>query len=450
MELYVELSGRYPNFTYRSYDYRVTDRGLEGRFAYEIRDDQQQSAFEFFTSYSIALQGADQRPYEDIEQLVYTLGLMEAISYWKLTCAPTITIACGHLDKWQQDWWRKLFKKGLSEFFYLNQIYDWDEQELTFVSEGDPLSAMTARTYTSDTVMVPIGGGKDSITSVEILHESSEIIPVMVNAIKASTDLVTYHGLQKYIKISRKLDPQIVQLNAEGFLNGHIPFSAVLSVYTMLAARMYGIKDIALSNESSANEPTIIGTDINHQYSKSMEYEQDITDYIGRYLDKEINYFSLLRPLSEYQITKIFAGADPKLHRLFRSCNRGSKEGIWCTQCPKCLFTYIMMYAHLSLSDMIEIYGHDLLDDEQLSGYFLSLTGQRTEKPFECVGTIEEVNAALAVIKQKCQSDLPKLFQHWSEDLVTVTDAELLSGYESSRLTPRYHELVKEKLASVV
>jgi len=450
MDRYRELTVKYPHFVFKSYDHKYSKEGLEGRFVYELRDAQDDTAFEFSTSWAIAGTGALVAEERDVDAMVLALGMVEAISYWKLTCAPTLTVECGHLDDWQVSWWKKLFRKGLSEFFYLNGISDWDENQLSIVSEGPALASPSPCEYDSSRVMVPIGGGKDSITSVEVVKDAVSIVPVVMNPIKASNELIEHHGLKDTIHITRRLDPQIVELNSQGFLNGHIPFSAVLSMYTMIAGRVFGIADIALSNESSANEPTIIGTDINHQYSKSLEYEQDINQYANRYLDSGINYFSLLRPLNEYQITKIFAAADPALHSIFRSCNKGSKQGIWCGKCPKCLFTYIMMHAHLPLATMVEIYGEDLLDDGDLEGYFLSLTGQRTEKPFECVGTIAEVNTALASIKVKRQEDLPRLFAHWSDELVTVSEEQLLAAYDEANLTPRFDALLRHKLASVV
>jgi len=450
MERYMELKGKYPHFVYQDYDYTVRDHKLEGRCTYVLQDESGESAFEFFTLFAIEFIGGEVSADADLDALVFNLGLVEAISYWKLTCAPQFTIKCGGLSDEQKDWWRKLFQKGLSEFFYLNNITDWEGSQLQFTTTAEHKTAPAPRKYTEEKVLVPIGGGKDSISSVEILKGNIEIVPVVMNPIKASTDFMAYEGLDKYVKITRKLDPLIIKLNADGFLNGHIPFSAVLSFYTMIAARMYGMKYIALSNESSANEPTILGTDINHQYSKSLEYELDINAYATDYLDADIRYFSLLRPFNEYQITKIFAGVNNTVLDIFRSCNKGSKKGIWCIKCPKCLFTYIMIHAHLPLSKMIEIYGNDLLEDKDLEGYFLSLTGQRTEKPFECVGTVEEVNAALQVIKQKRKNSLPHLFTLWDSSLVERNAEELLKEVSPSNHEPFFAELIKQKTKDLI
>lgn len=445
MERYIELSNTYPHFVYQAFKYQLADQKLEGGFTYIIKDKAGESAFEFFSSFSVAYIGNQQPADTDLDALVFSLGMAEALSYWKLTCAPTITVACGQLDSWQVAWWKHLITDGLSEFFYLNAIQDWTSDQLTITSTGARLPKPTKRAYATDQTIVPIGGGKDSITSLAILDGHVDIVPIVMNPVAASTAMIAYKGYQKHILIRRSLDPQIVELNAQGFLNGHIPFSAVLSLYTMVAARMYGIRDIALSNESSANEPTILGTNINHQYSKSLRYEQDINAYASRYLDADIRYFSLLRPLNEYQITHLFSRSTDEVLKLFRSCNKGSKQGIWCTKCPKCLFTYIMLSAHLPLETMVDIFGSDLLEDADLEGYFLSLTGQRTEKPFECVGTIEEVNAAVQVIKEK-RAKLPRLLSLWDDQLATQTGTQLLDSWDEHNLPPEYELLVKQKL----
>lgn len=451
MESYNKYSVQYPQFEFHKYIFDVHDSGLTGEFTYHIYDNNQEVAFELKTGFSIEYINSSVSVDQDLDTMIFHLGLVEAISYWKMTCAPQFKISCGKLNSSQISWWRKLYKKGLSEFFYLNEITQWDENNLNIEVANLPKPNPKQREYSDCKVMIPVGGGKDSIATMELLLSKKEdIVPIVMNPIQASLDLIKHHNIDSFIKITRKLDPQIIAMNKLGFLNGHIPFSAVLSFYTMLAARMYGIKHIALSNESSANEPTILGTDINHQYSKSLEYELDINEYAANYMDKDINYFSLLRPFNEYQITKIFSKVDKNIFNIFLSCNVGSKVGKWCMKCPKCLFTYIMIHAHLPIVDMVNIYGHDLLDDESLQGYFLSLTGQRTEKPFECVGTIEEVNAALSEIKAKRINDLPKLFSYWSEDLVLRSSEELLHERNPSNLNEEFSLLIDKAMSDVI
>ena len=108
----------------------------------------------------------------------------------------------------------------------------------------------------------------------------------------------------------------------------------MLAFYTLLAAALAGVRNVALSNENSANESTVAGSTVNHQYSKSLEFENDFRAYAAKYVTGEVNYFSFLRPLSELQIAMLFARYK-KYFDVFKSCNAGSKQDIWCGRCAK-------------------------------------------------------------------------------------------------------------------
>jgi hypothetical protein len=103
-----------------------------------------------------------------------------------------------------------------------------------------------------------------------------------------------FDTLEQIFIIEREIDPLLLKVNAKGYLNGHTPFSAMLAFYTVLAAHLTQTRDIALSNESSANEATIVGTEINHQYSKSLEFERDFQDYVAHFMNDCAHYYSHL------------------------------------------------------------------------------------------------------------------------------------------------------------
>ena len=170
---------------------------------------------------------------------------------------------------------------------------------------------------------------------------------------------------------------------------------AMLAFYTRLASILTGIPNVALSNESSANESTVLGTSVNHQYSKSLEFEDDFRAYCPGF-----NYFSFLRPLSELQIAMLFSQF-VDYHDVFRSCNVGSKQDIWCGHCAKCLFAYIILSPFIAPARLNRIFGKSMLDDLSLQHEFDQLTGQAETKPFECVGTVNEVLAALSMAKRR-------------------------------------------------
>ena len=156
-----------------------------------------------------------------------------------------------------------------------------------------------------------------------------------------------------------------------------------------LSACVHGLKYIALSNESSANESYVEGTAINHQYSKSTEFERDFREYCERSFggfSRCPEYFSLLRPWSEWQIAREFVKY-PQNFGIFQSCNLGSKTNSWCCNCAKCLYVYILLAAFLEDDTLTGIFGCNMLEKQELSGMLDGLVLDGEDKPFECVGT---------------------------------------------------------------
>ncbi|RLD56045.1 MAG: hypothetical protein DRJ05_11950, partial [Bacteroidetes bacterium] len=217
-------------------------------------------------------------------------------------------------------------------------------------------------------------------------------------------------------------------------------------------ATLGGFKHIALSNEASANEATEIESGVNHQYSKSLEFEEDFRWYVKNYISADLNYFSFLRPLSELQIAKLFSGF-PKYFPVFKSCNVGSKTDIWCGACPKCLFVNIILSPFISLQQRVAVFGKDLFEDMQLKKYLDELTGISDVKPFECVGTLDEVNLALAAtIKKYDGNKLPALLDHYVKNKLfeeyrdSDLNLELKKLEEGHCLTDEFLEILKQKL----
>ena len=389
-----QLRKTYPFFEYKSYTYSIADSGFKASFHFNISD-----AYYFSPSIEIPYREIyhwNKLSNNDLDNLVFHLGMIELISYWKLTCSPEIRILPHLLDEKQVQWWKKLYVQGLGEFLYLNGIDSEINDLFHIYSEGKPLKTIS---FTADDtkVMVPVGGGKDSVVTLELLRSGNmSVIPMAVNMRPAIRQSIENAGftVDESLLVNRYLDPLMLDLNQQGFLNGHTPFSAMLAFLTVLLAAGSGIKYIALSNESSANQSTVPDTHINHQYSKSFEFEQDFDAYIHQYIHKEIKYFSFLRPINELQIAALFAGFKHH-HVSFRSCNVGSKLNQWCGACPKCLFTYVMLSPFLKHEELQAIFGTDLLENSQLSVAFDELVGRASIKPFECVGTPDEVNAAI-------------------------------------------------------
>lgn len=388
---------------------------------------------------------------ELLHTMLFDLGMVETISYWKTVCPPTLKVCCGKLNPKQISWWKKLFYHGLGEFMYLNGIEVSMEDLVDIVCDenakelcGLETPYVDAHSYSG--YLVPVGGGKDSVVSLETL-KGQRITTYSINGNATTKNVidVCQHKDGDY-GVKRILDAQILELNKEGYLNGHIPFSSVVAFSAVISAYFTGTKYIALSNESSANESTVKGSTVNHQYSKSLEFEKDFMWYFRNRTTSDITYFSLLRPLSEFQIAWLFAKCK-EYHQVFRSCNAGSKQGIWCCDCPKCLFVYIILSPFLSEEDLKDIFGEKLFDKESLDLNFRELAGIEDNKPFECVGTRKEVQVSLKTFMERGGKSL--LTDRYADFISKVPGSmeELLSEWVSDHGVPEEAlALLKEKM----
>ena len=424
-----DLREQYPVFTYDSHQYELTSDGLRLQFHFRIGDD-----IVFHPEMTLCPGRHAQWPSDlrTLDGIIFHIGMIELVSYWKCTCSPTILIKPYRLSDEQQFFWRKLYWNGLGEFVFKNHIHS-DAYE--FFDFGFPQGAPDAATLpypcaaAGDRVIVPIGGGKDSVVTLEELRARREVVPFIINPRGATLDCVRVAGFDNpddIIILRRQIDPKLIELNAQGFLNGHTPFSAMLAFYTVLLSAVTGIRDVALSNESSANEPTIPGTHINHQYSKSLEFEQDFSQYVINFMGNANHYYSHLRPLTELQIAERFAQY-PQYFPVFKSCNAGSKENRWCCNCPKCLFAYIILAPFVSREDLKRIFGEELLDKPELVRTFDELTGLSPIKPFECVGTLREVNEAIHRILESHKDQY--LIKHYINAQISQIENDLMEGY---------------------
>lgn len=412
IQKFLAFRKEYPYFTYKGFDYHNSDEGLKVQFHFSLAGRYSFHPLMTIPSREFFISTNAQK--EILENLLFNIGMIEMISYWKAACPPVIKVECGSLDDEQVQWWKRIYFHGLGEFFYLNSIETTMDDFVSIEGKaGIPFPAFSIPLQGS--AIIPIGGGKDSIVTFEILSKNNGNIPMVLNPRAASSDTLKKRGLyyDSVLEIYRTIDPVLLGLNEQGFLNGHTPFSALLAFVSALAATMTGRKYIALSNESSANENTIPGTSINHQYSKSFSFEKEFRHYMKNYINAEIEYFSFLRPLNEIQIARIFSGF-PGYFDVFKSCNAGSKTDTWCGKCPKCLFTYIILSPFLSEDELISIFGKNLLNETELMPVLDDLTGNSDAKPFDCIGTIDEVNAVLAYLtRQIKEGRLPTLLKHY-------------------------------------
>lgn len=447
MKQFLEYRKQYPTFIYENY--KITEEENQYVITYFFSIP---SLAEFQPTLTIPKEVV-QNPnvdFEVVNYLCFQIGMIEIMSYLKCTCSPTIIVKSGYLDQTQIDFFKKLYYNGLGEFFYVNGI-ECDIDAFDIICEA-PIEVMKKIPYTGVGNLIPIGGGKDSYVTLEIL-KNTDFSCFILNPKEEMIKGAKQGGNAFVATAYRTIDPTLLRLNQEGFLNGHTPFSSLMAFVSYLIAYLQNKKYIVLSNEASANQATVLATGANHQYSKSFEFEQDFDQYAKKYLPISIQYFSFLRPLTEFQIAMLFA-CNKTYHSIFKSCNVGSKHvpWVWCCDCPKCLFVYIMLSPFLSKEELIHIYGEDLYEKESLLDTFIALCGYAETKPFECVGTIEEVRYAVSlVIKQSQERKLPYLLQYYQDHYPLALEERYETYWNPEHhLNTEFETLLKEACQNVI
>ena len=470
---FLALRQEYPVFVYRSFACRQEGDSLALSFHFALCDAQGGERHSFRPRLSFPARDFYHGiPEAELRKLVFHCGMVELISYWKCACSPLVRMECAELEAAQLEWFKKLYFHGLGEFFYLNGIQTGQEDfmrmeccprkdgRLLYIQgilaeDGKVEGEGTGRDKTgilpeTEGILVPVGGGKDSVVSLEILRKrhAGKIRPLVINPRGATRTCCIQAGFEEEdcVVVERSIDSHLLELNAQGYLNGHTPFSAMLAFVSLLASALTGYRRIALSNENSANESTVAGLEVNHQYSKSFEFESDFRDYVRRYIGSDYDYFSFLRPLNEIGIARLFSSF-PLYHSIFRSCNAGSKTDSWCGKCPKCLFAFIILCPFLGIGKTSRIFGKNLLDDPSLETFLDELCGRLPVKPFECVGTVEEVNWSLQQLRPfTARNALLAYYSGLPESEVQVSGS-VLENFSSQHHVPE--DLLEDLRAAV-
>lgn len=340
------------------------------------------------------------------EAALEALSLVAGVSYFKAFLPPEISFSGLTPDAQQRRFFQELYIDGLGEFGVRNHV---PVDQIDFGTGGAPRPPAQHAPLTRRSAVL-IGGGKDSLVSTEILKAAQEpMVLFAVNPKKPILDCASASGLP-FIRVERRLDEKLFALNEQGALNGHVPITAIVSFIALASAFVHGFDAVILSNERSADQGNVSrdGREINHQFSKTSGMEAALSDYVRRYIDTQLSYFSLLRPLSEAHIASLMSRTS-LYDSAFTSCNRAfqlhpkEEPKRWCRDCPKCRFTFLMLANHMPRARCEAIFGGNLLeDDRQLQGYE-ELMGLSGHKPWECVGELAESGAALLMLADKAE-----------------------------------------------
>lgn len=376
--------------------------------------------------------------------------LLAGVSYYKTAAPPTIDLGPLAVTDRERAFLREYYLDGLGEFAYRNGL---DLSDLQIKGpRADELALHSSRPGqaasgdSAERVLIPFGGGIDSIVTVELVRPHADAALFIVNRPGDRFDAIerpaALTGLP-ILRADREIDPQLLRSRELGFLNGHVPVTGILSAIAVLAAVLEGRQDVIMSNEWSASVATIQDGDksINHQYSKSLAFEAGLRGVLGEATaalpdgNAMPDYFSALRPRTELWIAERFAHLR-QYHGTFRSCNRAFhidkslRLDHWCGQCDKCCFIDLILAPFLPTEDLSRIFGgHEPLADPSLAYRFRTLLGTSDgDKPFECVGEVNECRAATLLAAQRPGRAGSKLLEELASEVSVLPDHPSTEG----------------------
>lgn len=405
---------KYQQFVFKDYRFDSSTKTLQLWYGFD-------DALEFCETYTFDFDFAN---YDEavLDRALQMLFFMAGVSYYKAYLPPNISVAKGDVDDVTAGFLERTWQKGLGEFFYVNKLDP--NTAVRFPATSKTLQPLIP---SGSGLLVGIGGGKDSLVSIELLRGYDlDIATWSLNHRPQLTPLIERIGLPHYW-VEREWDTRLLELNKQGALNGHVPISAIFAAVGSIVAVLTGRREVVVSNEQSANEPTLYyrGVAINHQYSKSQEFEMDYQALLKTHFGDNLQYYSLLRPLSELAIAEIFSkiGLDT-YHDVFSSCNRAfrhdSNRLFWDGTCPKCAFVFLALTPFVAREKLESLFeGKNLLLDPDLEVTYRQLLGIEGDKPLECVGEVQESRAAMRLaqeiypeLAEKYQFDLPESYNY--------------------------------------
>jgi hypothetical protein len=381
---------KYQQFVFKRYTFDAKTGELRLLYGYDdVLEFEEVYRFKFpFAKYDKAA----------LERALQLLFFMAGVSYYKMYLAPEIKVYTGQIDAHLASFLSKTYQRGLGEFWYVNKLDP--RTRVTFPATSQSLDALAIPS--NDGFLIGLGGGKDSLVSIELLRDQPKVATWSLNHQSQLEPLKERVGLP-HLWVERKWDPQISELNHKDALNGHVPISAIFSCVGLVVSILSGYKDGVVSNESSASEPSLTyeGQEINHQYSKSLEYEQDFQTCLQHLFGESVRYYSLLRPFTEVRIAELFANIGfQKYKDVFSSCNKAYRHGqnhmFWCGECAKCAFVFLILTPFITRHELEALWhGKNLLLDPQLEQTYKQLLGIDGDKPLDCVGEVKEARAAM-------------------------------------------------------
>lgn len=339
------------------------------------------------------------------------LFVAAGVSYYKVMAPPVVELPTVRLAPAARRWAVELYRHGLAQHAYRHDLPHLLELDLIDQPGADAV-ALVDPDFDDRPPLVAVGGGKDSIVSIEVLRSAS-LDPTLF-AISRTPLLAQVMELAELpmLTVSRVLDSRVAPILRDGGYKGHAPVTALNSLIGVVTSVLHGLGPLVLSNERSASASNLVwhGHEVNHQWAKGVDAEDLLREAIRSHAGLPGASFSLLNGMSELHIAQLFSritAYDSKM----TSCNNAfrlfaQRTERWCHRCDKCRFVFLALAPFMARDRLVGIVGRDLLADPELMADpahlegFRELLGLAGHKPFECVGEITESRVALRLLAE--------------------------------------------------
>ena len=425
---------RFATFDVTAWDATETDAGVDVALTYRLGE------IEFVERLSIGVPATMRVRTIESREVRHALALTHltaGLSYFKAAMPPAVRVRSALAAATVEGLMTALVDDGLAELRTVAELGDRARHVRVDVEPDravDDVDRRASHGGSTGLAVVPVGGGKDSLVALDIVARSGRR-PIVLG-IDTSGDPLGTLELERFhpvVRVRRTIDPTLLALNARGALNGHIPITAIVMSIAVTVAALVGADEVVMANERDASLPTRVvgGQPVNHQYSKSWDFERRF-DAAVRAEVAGIDVFSLLRPVPEALIFGRMATMTDLLPRI-SSCNRvrtrggGSDAGRrWCNACPKCAYSFLGLAAHLPPDVVVPIFGRNLLDAAELVDEYLGLLQlDGAVRPFECIG---EPDDARWLARRCCEQPA------WSDTVVCRAVADRVTAAVPPRI----------------
>jgi hypothetical protein len=350
-----------------------------------------------------------------IDRALFLSFVLIGTSYYK--AFPTTEVKLDQaLDKWQASFFDSVYQEGLGQFAYENDLTRADLAHFadTVIDNAQP------EKYNGTGILSPQSGGKDSLLTAVLLNKAGlDFTPWFLASGDHHPKVLDMLPGQLHLAVRSFDRESLNHAEADGGKNGHVPITYIMQSLALIQALILGKNQILLSIGHEGVEPNahIGDLSVNHQWSKTWPAEQQMAEYVRRYISPDIQIGSPLRDLSELKIAELFYKyAWAEFGHDFSSCNvanyrqhADNSKLKWCGNCPKCANSFIIFAPFVPKSELKSLFdGQDLFAKQSLEHSFKGLLAiDGVEKPFECVGATDELRWGYHQAVKKGYTQLP-------------------------------------------